>query len=108
MDDPTINASCQTIKEVPFMQGFHFCTKGGHYTGISAVSLYDFTEKLKTIDKAAIDFHVRRHDFQTWIRDIFGDDELAWEMDRITNSERNLRQHLVDTINSHINVVSIR
>jgi hypothetical protein len=93
----------QSLKDVPFEKGFHFCTDGGHYTGITAISLNDFSEKLKTIDGDSIDFHSNRRDFQKWVKDIFGDDELAWEMDRIRDSEGNLRQQLVDTVNSHVN-----
>ncbi len=94
----------QSLRDVPFESGFHFCTDGGYYTGISALSLCDFIEKLKTIDEDSIDFHIKRRDFQKWVRDVFGDEELAWAIDRISDSEGNLRrQQLIDTVNSHVN-----
>jgi hypothetical protein len=92
-----------SLRDVPFECGFHFCTDGGYYTGISAFSLCDFIEKLKTIDEQSINFHVKRGDFQKWVKDIFGDDRLAGEMDHISVLEGNLRQQLIDTVNSHIN-----
>ncbi|MGD6853366.1 MAG: hypothetical protein ACQCN6_15005 [Candidatus Bathyarchaeia archaeon] len=91
------------LKDVPFESGFHFCTDGGHYTGISAVSLCDFMEKLKTIHEDSIDFHLKRRDFQKWARDVFGDEELAWEFDRVSDSGGDMRQQLIDIVNSHVN-----
>lgn len=96
--------SCQrSLTDVPFEKGFHFCTDGGNYTGITAVSLADLVEKLKTIDSDSLDFHIQRNDFQKWVKDLFCDEELAWKIDRINHFEDKLRQRLVNTVSSHIN-----
>ena len=49
---------------VSYAQGFHFCTASGNSTGVTAIGLGDFAEKLKTIDPSSIDFHFRCGDFQ--------------------------------------------
>ncbi len=96
--------SCQKkLNDVPFEKGFHFCTDGGRYTGITALSLADLTEKLKTIDEKAIAFHLDRDDFQKWITDVFCDEELAWRIDRIDNRAETARQELIDIVSSHVN-----
>jgi hypothetical protein len=89
---------------VPHAQGFHFCTVGGNSTGVTALGLVDFAEKLKNIDTNSIDFHFRCGDFQKWIREVLVDDELA---ERISQIERdlcgeNLRTELLETVNSRI------
>ena len=96
--------SCQnSLIDVPFEQGFHFCTNGGRYTGISAVSLADLAEKLKTIDADSISFHLDRGDFQKWVTDIFCDEELAWKIDTVDSDEEDSREKLVDTVSSYVN-----
>jgi len=92
------------LNVVAHAQGFHFCTAGGNSTGVTALGLVDFAEKLKTIDANSIDFHFRCGDFQKWIREVLGDDELA---ERISQIERdlcgeNLRTELLETVNSRI------
>jgi hypothetical protein len=56
---------------------FHFCTAEGIYTKVTANSLSDFAEKLDGIDESSILFHYPRGDFQAWIKDVLGDNELA-------------------------------
>jgi len=75
---PTERSNRESIlKNVPFEKGFHFTTENGVYTGITAVSLHDFALKLQTIDANSILFHYPRGDFQKWIQDMLGDEELA-------------------------------
>ena len=68
------------LRNVPYETGFHFSTEKGVYTGITAVSLPDFALKLETIDANSILFHYPRGDFQKWIHEIIGDEELANRM----------------------------
>jgi hypothetical protein len=90
---------------LPFEEGFHFCIEGGNYTGITATSLHEFTEKLRTIDQNSIDFHMQRKDFQKWIQGEFCDKELPKQIDQIKEeklSNEKLRQELLDTVNVYI------
>ncbi|MDR0373952.1 MAG: DUF5752 family protein [Nitrososphaerota archaeon] len=96
----------KNVAEVSFERGFHFCTHGGRYTGISAVSLADLAEILKTIDDAAITFHLERNDFQKWATDILLDEELAWKIDKLNVEDTDTRKKLIDIVRSHLNLSS--
>ena len=75
------------LRAVLLDNGFHFCTENGVYTKVSAVSLADFAEKLQKIEIDSVIFHYPRGDFQAWIKDTLGDEELAL---RISNIQSNL------------------
>ena len=83
---------------------FYFNTAEGVYTGISAISLEDFANKLNSIDEISILFHYPRGDFQTWIRDTVGDRELADKMCFIQRgiSGQQLRQDLLKIVQTRI------
>jgi hypothetical protein len=98
----------KSLTDVPFERGFHFCTHGGRYTGITAVNLADLMEKLKTIDDDSIAFHLERSDFQKWATDVLFDEELAWKIDKLNINDEDARQKLVGIVSSHLNfLVSI-
>jgi len=99
--------SCNEIKDplrvVPHAQGFHFYTAVGDYCGVSAHSLEEFENALQYVCSDAIVFHFERGDFQNWVRDIVGDNELAQSIDDIKRCERHLaaescRKELVDAV----------
>jgi len=92
------------LEIVPYAQGFHFCTANGNSTGVTAIGLGDFAEKLKTIDISSINFHFRCGDFQKWILDVLGDVELAKRINQIKEDlcGQNLRTELLETVNSRI------
>ena len=69
--------STTILRTVPFERGFHFSTPTGAYTGISALSLQDFADKLITVDAESIEFHYYRGDFQRWIDNTLGDRDFA-------------------------------
>ncbi|MGD6932790.1 MAG: hypothetical protein ACQCN5_01115 [Candidatus Bathyarchaeia archaeon] len=99
------NACTDILGTLPFEVGFHFCLEGGNYTGITATSIHEFTEKLQTIDQNSIDFHMKRKDFQKWIQNEFCDKELPKQIDQINEekvAKEQLRQELLSTINSYI------
>lgn len=103
---PQSHSNCAGILgTLPFEEGFHFCTEGGKYTGITATSLHEFTEKLQTIDQNSIDFHIQRRDFQKWIADEFCNKELPKQIDQLSAEkvvDEKLRQELLDTVNAYI------
>lgn len=86
--------SCKEVKDplriVPHAQGFHFYTSVGDYCGVTAHSLMEFADALKYVCSEAILFHFGRGDFQNWIRDVIGDNELAQGIDDIKMCERHL------------------
>jgi hypothetical protein len=71
------------LRSVPESKGFRFYLDVGKPAGKTAVSLADFVEKLAAVDAQSINFHYSRKDFQKWIREVFGDAELALRLNRI-------------------------
>jgi hypothetical protein len=96
--------SQKVLRVVPFEKGFHFTKADGTYTGITAVSLTEFEAKLHTIDAGSIEFHFRRQDFQKWLKDVLGDEELSA---RVAQTKTNLmgeqlRNELVKTVQKRL------
>ena len=97
----------ETLNAVPYENGFHFYTALGKYTGITTSSLSEFAEKLQTVPVESIVFHFQRDDYQKWIRNVIGDEELASRIDQIKkwpswSSDENLRKELVKTVRNRI------
>ena len=70
------NKTKNPLRVVPDALGFHFYISFGDYCGVSVHSLEEF--------------HFERGDFQNWIRDVIGDNELAKKIDDIKMCERHL------------------
>ena len=80
MSKALAKSSSKILAAVVEDRGFHFCFADQVYSMVTATSLSDFVEKLNGIDDRAILFHYPRGDFQAWIRDVLGDNELADRM----------------------------
>jgi hypothetical protein len=93
------------LRVVPFEKGFHFTKADGAYTGITAVSLTEFEAKLHTVDVSSIEFHFQRQDFQKWIKDVLGDDELSVRISQIKTDfkDEQLRNELLKTVQKRLN-----
>ena len=103
--------SCEEHKDplrfVPHAEGFHFYISFGDYCGVTAYSLEEFANALQYVCSESILFHFERGDFQNWIRDIIGDNELAQGIDDIKMCDRHLsaeccREELVDKVKIRI------
>jgi len=46
-------------------------------TGKYADSLQDFCQRLLEVEPKSVAFHLERQDFQNWLREVVGDEELA-------------------------------
>jgi hypothetical protein len=68
---------------VPGEKGFHFFTDVQKPTGIFATSLFDFLEVLKKVDLKSLEFHLKRNDFQKWLREVVRDDWLADQFEKL-------------------------
>ena len=92
------------LRIVPDAQGFHFYTAVGDYCGVSVHSLEEFADALQYVCAEAIVFHFERGDFQNWIWDVIGDNELAKKLDDIKMCERHLaaescRKEIMERVN---------
>jgi ATP-dependent Lon protease len=98
------SAASKILSDGKFDRGFHFYTSLKHYTGITAISLPEFEEKLKIVDAQAVNFHFQRHDFQKWIEETIRDIKLAKRIDQLNSelSEENLRKEILETVQKRI------
>ena len=101
------NETKNPLRVVPDAKCFHFYTGIGDYCGVSVHSLEEFADALQYVCSEAIVFHFERGDFQNWIRDVIGDDELAQILDNIKKCERHLaaescRKEIVERVNIRI------
>ena len=92
------------LRVVPFENGFHFYMANGVYTKVTATSLEDFSQKLDGVDAASISFHYPRGDFQAWIKNTLGDQELANSLCFVKAgiSEESLRRELLKILQKRI------
>lgn len=91
------------MSNIEFDHGFHFSTENG-YTGVTATSLPDFADKLRTIDVNSVVFHFSRGDFQRWIEDTLGDKKLANKIRSIKKdvSGEKLRKQILDIVQNRL------
>jgi ATP-dependent Lon protease len=98
------SAVSRILSDVKFDRGFHFYTSLKQYTGITAISLPEFEEKLKIVDARAVNFHFQRRDFQKWIEDTLRDTQLAKQVNQLNSklSNENLRKEILETVQKRI------
>jgi len=75
--------------------------------GIFAQSLEEFYRQIKQVCSDSLDFHLYRGDFEKWIRDVLGDNELADEVSNLKELKLNgeeLRKDLAKTIDSRYRI----
>jgi hypothetical protein len=94
----------EILRTVPYERGFHFYAALGDYTGETATSLDALEKKLRVVPKEWVSFHLQRGDFQRWIKDTIGDNELAKRINLITLtlSADILRRELLEIVKTRI------
>jgi hypothetical protein len=102
-------AAQKILAPVPYAQGFHFFMPDGHYTGETAMSLCSFLRDLRSVDVQSIKFHLDRGDFQKWLRNTVGDQELAGIIDKLDKKipEEKLGENLADTVQKRISELQL-
>jgi hypothetical protein len=95
----------EILRIVPYEKGFHFYTASGNYTGETAMSLDAFEKKIQVVPAASVNFHLQRGDFQKWMSDTIGDEELAKRVSLIglTLPAEDLRKELLAIVQTRIN-----
>ena len=75
----------------------------GCYTGETATSIRSFLRDVESIDTESIKFHFDRGDFQKWLRNTIGDEDLARTIDKLDKiTEENLKEKLADIVQKRI------
>jgi len=77
------DSASKAFRNVPREKAFYFFTSVGNYTGMSAVSLKEFKDRISDVDIKSLEFHLQRGDFQKWVEEILQDNDLAWEIKRL-------------------------
>jgi hypothetical protein len=94
----------EILRTVQYEEGFHFYTAPGNFTGETATSLDAFEKKLQVVPDASVSFHLQRGDFQKWIKETLGDEELAKRVSLIkpTIPIEDLRKELLAIVQTRI------
>jgi hypothetical protein len=88
---------------VTYDKAFYFYENLAKPTGEFAVSLSDFCNKINAVNAGSLVFHLKRGDFQKWIREVIGDVELANRINKIKVKDNALRDTLHAFVSSRIN-----
>jgi hypothetical protein len=91
------------LRTVPRSEAFFFYEGIGKPIDHIATSLPDFLNKIDAVQSSSLAFHLRRQDFENWIRETIGDSELAKRIGKISSDDFNLKMKLYATINTRIN-----
>lgn len=68
------------LRQLPDREAFYFSDGQGQPTGVKAVSLEDFADKVLEIEAPSLSYHYYRGDFENWARDILSDPVLAFKL----------------------------
>lgn len=74
------------LRTVSDEEAFYFYKAVGKPIQESACSLSDFLQKIRTVEPESLVFHLKRKDFQNWIKQTLGDNKLARRIGRIRPS----------------------
>jgi alpha-amylase len=89
-------------------KAFFFYVDVGKPTGDSATSLSDFCTQINAVPLASLSFHLRRGDFENWIKNALGDTELANYVAKIRKTktawkrENTLRKKLYSVLRERV------
>lgn len=102
-------AIIREFEPVPENKAFYFYLGEYRPAGPVARSLREFYDSVKTIDSASLEFHVQRGDFEKWIREVLGDEELASEITELRSaglSGDSLRDKLCKSVGRNYKILS--
>lgn len=93
---------------VAYDRAFFFYEDVGKPTCDFSTNLLDLCGKINTAAPASLSFHLKRGDFENWIRDVMGDSELADRIGKlkalktIWKSEKTLRRKLSAVVRDRV------
>ena len=82
-----------------------------NFTGIKTWTLKGFLKALQKVNKKSIEFHVKKGDFEKWVKKSLHDEILAEELRKIRLSKfkgMKLRKLLVKTVKERFNTLSLQ
>jgi len=92
------------LRDVPVGKGFHFYLDVDRPTGVVAINLETFADRLATVSLASIEFQFLRGDFERWMDEVVGDDVLSDRLQAVGRGERDevLRASLVSIVEKRV------
>jgi len=94
------------LRTLPREKAFYFFTSIGNYTGESATSLKEFTDKINEVNVKSLEFHFYRGDFEKWIAEVLEDKDLAeyvQKLQKLSLTGDKLRIQLYTTVSRRYN-----
>jgi len=104
LEKPELSAK-RILRRIPAGRGFTLFHELGQPTEWTAHSLDEFHSILKIASLKSIQFHMKRGDFERWLRQVLGDEELADKVANISNEKlrgEKLRKRILDVIETRI------
>jgi hydroxymethylpyrimidine pyrophosphatase-like HAD family hydrolase/CheY-like chemotaxis protein len=86
---------------LPENKRFYFCIPDGRSLGYSAANLWEFRQILGSVPLNSLMYHQHRGDFEVWLKDVLGDNELARQVHKLDHRELGgepLRQALLEVV----------
>ncbi len=100
----TINYE-NVLRKIEDEKAFYFYQDVNVYSGIKVNSLEDFAKALPTLAIEIIDFHLKRGDFEKWIREVLGDETLSNNIAKIREkglTGEDARKQLIQIVNRRL------
>ena len=94
------------LRRLPVGKGFTFFVEFARPTSWTVYSLEEFLKALKHVDLKSIKFHLKRGDFERWLRHVIGDDKLADKFVVLSKKrfkDKELRHILVSIVEARLN-----
>ncbi|UCG45269.1 MAG: glycoside hydrolase family 57 protein [Candidatus Bathyarchaeota archaeon] len=76
LERPELRAH-RILRQLPSERGFNFFQESARPSPKTACSLVEFSSAIKLVAPKSIRFHIERGDFERWVRETIGDEELA-------------------------------
>lgn len=92
----------EILTTVPRDKAFCFYEDIDKPIGHIATSLLDLRNKINTVQLSSLVFHLKRKDFENWIREIVRDSELAKRISNISTNDFALKNKLYATVDTRI------
>ncbi len=92
------------LRTVSYEEGFHFYIAVENFTKETATSLDAFEKKLHIVPGYSINFHLQRGDFQKWMKNVLGDEELVKRVNLInlTLPVEEMRKELLSIVQTRL------
>jgi hypothetical protein len=83
----TSSSSARILRTLSRENAFYFFTSVGNYTGQRAMSLEEFTNKIREVKITSLEFHLYRGDFEKWTAEVLEDDILTERISAVKHLE---------------------